>query len=123
MPAVIETARLRLRSHVPRDLDVCAAMWGDPVVTRFIGGRPFTREEVWSRILRYAGHWSWMNYGFWAVEEKDTGLFAGEPGFADFQRQIDPPLQDLPGIPWAFAPPAHRKTYRPDALPAVFAMP
>src|SRR6266700_2377014 len=96
-------------------------MWGDPVVTRYIGGRPFTREEVWSRILRYAGHWAWMNYGFWAIEEKNTGLFAGEAGFADFQRLIDPPLKDIPEIGWAFAPHAHGKGYATEAVAAVVA--
>ena len=49
----IETPRLRLRAHRPDDLEASFAMWGDPAVTRFIGGRPFTREEVWGRFLRY----------------------------------------------------------------------
>ena len=48
-------------------------MWADPAVTRFIGGRVFNREEVWARLLRYAGHWQWMGYGFWAIEEKESG--------------------------------------------------
>ena len=94
-------------------------MWGDPAVTRFIGGRPFTREEVWSRILRYAGHWLWLNYGFWAVEEKDTEKFVGEAGFGDFQRQIEPSLQDIPEIGWVLAPHAQGKGYATEAVSAV----
>ena len=121
MPPVIETERLRLRCHAPADLDVCAAMWGDPAVTRFIGGRPFTREEVWARMLRYAGHWLWLNYGFWAIEETDTGRFVGEAGFGDFRRQIDPPLTDIPEIGWVFAPPAQGKGYATEAVSAVVA--
>ena len=66
-------------------------MWGDPAVARFIGGKPFTREEVWARILRYVGHWTLMGFGFWAIEEKATGDFIGEVGLADFQRDLDPP--------------------------------
>jgi len=48
----LETARLRLRGHRVEDFAACAAMWADPVVTRYIGGRPFTAEEVWTRLLR-----------------------------------------------------------------------
>lgn len=121
MPPAIETPRLRLRPHTPEDLEACAAMWGDPVVTRFIGGRPFTREEVWARILRYVGHWRWMNYGFWAVEEKDTGRFVGEAGFAEFHRQIQPSLKDIPEIGWAFTPPVHGKGYATETVRAVVA--
>ena len=54
---VLETARMRLRGHVEADLDASAAMWGNPEVTRFIGGKAATRDETWSRLLRYAGLW------------------------------------------------------------------
>ena len=50
------------------------------VIARFIGGRPYTREEVWARILRYVGHWTLKGYGFWAIEEKLSGDFIGEAG-------------------------------------------
>jgi RimJ/RimL family protein N-acetyltransferase len=64
---LLETDRLLLRGHRPEDLDDCKALWGDPDVTRHIGGRPFSGEEVWTRLLRYVGHWCWLGYGFWAV--------------------------------------------------------
>ena len=54
----LETERMRLRAHRLEDLDACVAMWADPIVTRHIGGKPFTREETWSKIMRYAGHWA-----------------------------------------------------------------
>lgn len=79
-PPVLETLRLRLRGHRPEDLSAAAAMWADVEITRFIGGKPFTREDVWGRILRYVGHWNWMGYGYWLVEDKESGRFIGEVG-------------------------------------------
>ena len=38
--------------HRREDFDACAAMWANPDVVRYIGGKPFTREEVWARLLR-----------------------------------------------------------------------
>jgi RimJ/RimL family protein N-acetyltransferase len=87
-------------------------------VTRYISGRPFSREEVWARLLRYIGHWAALGYGFWAVEEKATGAYAGELGFADFQREIDPPF-DVPEAGWAFATRLRGQGIATEALRAV----
>jgi RimJ/RimL family protein N-acetyltransferase len=95
---ILETERLRLRSHRAGDLDACCAVWADPTVVLHTTGKVQTREEVWARILRYIGHWELMGYGLWAVEEKAGGSFIGEAGFADFKRELDPPLGDAPEI-------------------------
>src|SRR5580765_4655318 len=121
MVPVIETARLRLRAHCPGDFAACAAMWALPEVVRYIGGKPFTIEEVWARVLRYAGHWQWMGFGFWALEEKSTGAFAGDLGFAEFKREIEPPIQGIPEIGWVLAPHAQGKGYATEAVRAVVA--
>ena len=115
---VIETARLRMRAHRVEDLADCAAMWADPEVVRHLGGRPYSREEVWARLLRYAGHWSLLRYGYWAVEEKATGAFAGELGFADFQREMETPLRDVPELGYAFSSQTHGKGYATEAARA-----
>ena len=47
-----------MRPHTLDDFLDSFAMWSDPEVIRYIGGKPFTREEVWARLLRYAGHWA-----------------------------------------------------------------
>ena len=98
---LMETERLRLRGHCPEDLADCARLWADPVVTRYIGGRGFTREEVWARILRYVGHWCWFGFGYWLVEEKVSHNFVGEVGFADYQRPIEPSINGIPELGWA----------------------
>jgi len=93
---VVETARLRLRGHRLDDLDECMAMWADPIVTRFIGGKPSTQQQTWARVLGYVGHWSLLGFGYWAIEEKASGRFIGEIGFADFKREIAAPMKDVP---------------------------
>lgn len=117
---IIESARLRLRGHLPADLDAAAAMWGDPVVTRFTGGRAFSREETWARLLRYAGHWTWFGHGFWAVEDRDDGVYLGELGFADFRRDITPAI-DVPEIGWSFAAAAHGRGLASEGVRAALA--
>jgi RimJ/RimL family protein N-acetyltransferase len=93
LPMIIpsfESARLTFRGHRVSDLDDCAEMWSAPEVTRFIGGRPFSREEAWTKILRYVGHWKLLGFGYWAVHDKALGKFVGEVGFGDFKREITP---------------------------------
>jgi len=118
---IIETARLILRPHRMEDFEPCAAMWALPEVVRYVGGKPLTGEEVWARILRYAGHWQWMGFGFWALEEKSTGVFAGDLGFAEFKRDIEPPIQGIPEIGWVLDPRAQGRGYATEAVRAIVA--
>jgi RimJ/RimL family protein N-acetyltransferase len=118
---VIETERLKLRGHCIADCAASAAMWADPVVTRHIGGRPLSEEESWSRLLRYAGHWALLGFGYWAVEEQATGSFVGELGFADYKRDMEPSLKDIPEIGWIFAAQFHGKGYATEAVRAAVA--
>lgn len=118
---VINTERLILRGHRLDDFDACAALWADPRVARYIGGRPFTGEEAWARLLRYAGHWALLGFGFWAVAEKASGSFIGELGFADFKREITPSLDGMPEVGWALSPSAQGRGYATEALRAVVA--
>jgi len=85
----IETERLTLAGPGLKDFTDCLAMWTDPEVTRFIGGKPSTEQEVWFRLLRYAGSWSLLGLGYWVAREKITGRFVGEVGFADFKRGLE----------------------------------
>ncbi len=118
---VIETERLRMRGHRPEDFRDSAALWADPNVTRYIGGTPLSEEEVWARLLRYVGHWSWLGFGYWAVEEKATGRFAGEMGFSDWKRDIQPSLQGIPEIGWVLATRVHGQGYATEAVRAALA--
>jgi RimJ/RimL family protein N-acetyltransferase len=115
---VIETQRLRLRAHTLEDFETTLSVWNDPIVTRHIGGRPHTHEEVWQRLLRYAGSWVLLGHGFWVIEEKATGAVIGEIGILDGKRDIEPPLEHLE-LGWALLPEAHGKGFASEALQAV----
>lgn len=118
---VIETERLLLRGQSRTDFDAFAALWGDPEVTRFIGGKPSTREEAWNRLLRNIGHWEEMGFGPWMVCEKDSGRLVGDIGFANFQRTLEPTLGETPEIGWVMSPAAHGKGYASEAVAAALA--
>jgi RimJ/RimL family protein N-acetyltransferase len=79
-----ETPRLHLRAWSPEDAADAYAIFGDPEVTRWLGGSGGyptsveetrkTIEERW--IPRYAAL-AERGFGFWASEEKATGRVVG----------------------------------------------
>jgi RimJ/RimL family protein N-acetyltransferase len=113
---ILETERLRLRAHRLEDFVHSAAMWSDAKITEHTVGKPQTEEESWTRFLRYVGHWSVMGFGYWVVEEKASGNFLGEIGFADFKRDIEPSLKGVPEIGWVLATHAHGKGFATEAV-------
>lgn len=118
---ILDTERLILRPHTLADFDAYAEMWADPVMARFISGKPRTREESWLRFPRHAGMWSLLGFGFWAVEEKETGRLVGEAGFHEARREIEPSFEGVPETGWGFAPQVHGRGYATEAMEAVLA--
>ena len=118
---IIETERLKMRRHRLDDFPASAAIWADPVVTRYIGGRPLSGEESWARLLRHAGHWSLMGFGYWAIEEKTTGNLVGEVGFVDYKRDLEPSLDGVPELGWIFSSRVHGRGYATEAARAALA--
>ena len=115
----LETERLILRAHRLDDFAHCSALWSDESVTRYISEAPLTPEDAWSRLLRYAGHWSLLGFGYWVAEEKSSGRFLGELGFADLKRTMEPPLLDTPEAGWVFASAAHGHGFASEAVQAI----
>jgi RimJ/RimL family protein N-acetyltransferase len=114
---VLDTERLTLRRPRLEDFEESFAMWGDPKVTRYIGGKPSTSEEMWGRLLRNVGHWELMGFGFWVVREKSTGRFVGEVGV--FRRDVAPSSGGTAKeAGWALAPWAHGKGFATEAVRA-----
>jgi RimJ/RimL family protein N-acetyltransferase len=114
----IETARLRLRPFRLEDFEAYAAMWADPKVYRFIGGERFTREQSWARFLRQIGLWHHLGFGFFALEHKATGAFAGECGFHDLRRDIVPSLEGTMETGWGLTAPMQGQGLAEEAVRA-----
>ena len=122
MPATaIDTDRLSLRPHRAEDFEDMCAMWSDPGVTRFIGGHVLSPEDVWARMLRYAGGWALVGYGFWAIRDRASGAFVGETGFLNLRRELSPSFGARPELGFALVPSAHGKGLAGEAAGAVLA--
>jgi len=119
MPApTLSTARLTLSPPTLADFEDSRAMWADPIVTRRVGGRPFTEEESWTRLMRARGLWEVLGYGYWAVRETSTGRYVGEVGFADLRRGLQPTLDGLPEMGWVLAAWSHGQGFGTEAVRA-----
>lgn len=115
---VLETARLILRPFRADDVDAQAAMMGDPVVMRHLGGHPLGREDAWRKLLNGHACWSLFGFGYWAVERRGDGAMIGQVGFADFQRDVTPSIRGLPEMGWLFAREAAGQGYATEAASA-----
>ncbi|HVJ55388.1 MAG TPA: GNAT family N-acetyltransferase [Aliidongia sp.] len=121
MPSVpiLETPRLRLRSHEKTDLPTYLAMRAHPNVFRFTSGRPFTQEEAWQRIIISVGQWLLSGFGVWAIEDKASGDFIGELGFNDARRDGLASTHGIPEAGWLLAADRHGKGYATEAVRAI----
>jgi RimJ/RimL family protein N-acetyltransferase len=118
MIPTIETERLRLRPYALGDFDAYCEMWSEPDVVRFIGGKPFEREASWSRFVRQQGMWVYMGFGFFAIEEKETGQFVGEAGFHEACRDITPSIEGTLEAGWALNSAGQGWGYATEAMAA-----
>lgn len=115
------TPRTRMRGHRTEDFDAMVRMWSDEQVVRHILARPSTSSETWSRLLRYVGHWQILGFGYWAIEDRATGAYLGEVGFADYKRDISPSLGGVPEAGWVIVPDAQGKGLATEVLAAALA--
>lgn len=79
-----ETERLILRHYRLEDFENHYRLCADPDVMRYLlGGKPLSRFEAWRHMAYLVGHRELLGYGYYAVEEKDTGRFVGRIGFTN----------------------------------------
>jgi len=115
---MITTERLILRKHTLQDADAVFQLAADPAVLQFVQRAPPSREESWHRLLRFAGHWSLLGFGMFAVCERATNRFIGEVGLADFQRGLGDDFDGVPEAAWVFTGSSHGKGFALEAMTA-----
>lgn len=108
---VIDTARLRLRVPEERDFDGFAALMSDEITTRHIGG---VQEPplAWRSLATVIGHWHLRGFGFFTVEERETGAWVGRVG------PWYPHGWSQPEIGWSILRDHWGKGYAPEAAAA-----
>ncbi|WP_242125124.1 GNAT family N-acetyltransferase [Sphingobium sp. Sx8-8] len=115
---IFETDRLTLRPHRAEDFPALRALWGDPAVVRHIGGQVQDAQATWFRLLRYAGMWSLLGHGMWALEDRATGSYLGEAGLLSAARGI-PELENYPEAGWILDPQGWGRGLITEAMGAV----
>lgn len=106
---MIQTKRLFLRELAPSDDAAVAAMFADPDVMRFIGGRKTLELEDAQRMIeRERKHYAERGWGQWATVEAATGKVVGVSGLIEWP--------DIEGateleVAYLFAKPAWGKGY------------
>ena len=116
---VILTKRLKMRGVEPADFERLVAHWSHPETIRFIGGEARPPHLVWTRsVLNSRGMWSLLGYGYWLGEDRKTGEFVGEVGFADFHRDTEPSFWGVPECGWVISPEKFGEGYASEAVTA-----
>lgn len=116
----ITTDRLTIAPMALDHFDAHAAAWADPEMTRFIGGKPRTRNESWIKFLAGSALWGMVGYGYWSFLDRETGEYLGNGGLAQFERGIAE-LKGFPEAGWAFTPAAWGKGFATEAMTAILA--
>ncbi len=78
----LQTERLQLRGWRDEDLPAFARINADPIVGRYLRGRPETEEETIAFVERIRKHWAEWGYGIWAAEHRADRRFLGFIGFS-----------------------------------------
>ncbi|MHA8049386.1 GNAT family N-acetyltransferase, partial [Roseomonas mucosa] len=108
----IETTRLILRPWMEEDREPFAAMSADPAVMEHLlplGDRD--RANAW--IDRQMAHLAEHGFCFWALEEKESGAFAGSVGLVKvgYEAHFTPAVE----VGWRLARAFWGRGYAPEA--------
>ena len=82
----LQSERLGFRSWSDADMDLAMALWGDPEVTRLIGGA-FSREQVQERLSREIATMQSHGIQYWPVFLLTTGEHVGCCGLRPYKSE------------------------------------
>lgn len=80
----LQTARLGFRTWTEADLPLALGLWGDPDVTRLIGGA-FTEEQVQARLLKEIASQRDTGFQYFPIFLLATGAHVGCCGLRAYQ--------------------------------------
>ncbi len=78
--------RLGFRTWADADLDLAVGLWGDPEVTRLIGG-PFSHEQVRERLAREIATFHEHGLQYWPIFLRATGEHVGCCGLRPYRSE------------------------------------
>ena len=90
---LLTTPRLRLVPLADRHFDALHRLNSDPVVMRYITGRPDTPEDTQSMIGRVKARWAQLGYSWWAFIKQDDGDLIGTGCIQHLNRDPAGPLE------------------------------
>lgn len=79
----LESERLRFRHFRDSDFPVYEQWCARIEIMRYLGGKTFDRIQAWRHFAYLRGHWEFLGYGYYAVEEKATGTLIGRVGYTN----------------------------------------
>lgn len=90
---VLTTPRLRLEPLEDRHFQGLHDLNRDPVVMRYITGRPDTPEDTQRMIDRVKARWVELGYSWWAFVRQDSGQLIGSGCIQHLNRDPAGPLE------------------------------
>lgn len=90
---VLMTPRLRLEPLEDRHFDGLHRLNADPVVMRYITGRPDAPEDTQSMIDRVKARWAELGYSWWAFIRLEDGELIGSGCIQHLNRDPAGPLE------------------------------
>lgn len=79
----LESVRLRFRQFRDADFPIYEQWCSRMEIMRFLGGKTFDRIQAFRHFAYLRGHWDFLGYGYYAVEEKATGALIGRCGYTN----------------------------------------
>ncbi len=90
---ILRTPRLQLEPLNDSHLDALHRLNSDPVVMRYITGKPETREDTQAMIERVRARWAEFGFSWWAFKRLEDGDVIGMGCIQHLNRDPAEPLE------------------------------